>query len=85
MMKRIKIKGRTSVKTHPEEKAEARQLTVQEFSVKHGHSRHASNELEIGEVVLIAQARVGVDLQGVVVPAAVKPEGGGSSGRFTHL
>lgn len=36
--------------------------------MKHGHSCHTSDELEIGQVILIAQARVGVDLQSVVVP-----------------
>ena len=43
-------------------------LTVQQLPVEHGHSRHATNELEVGEVVLVAQAGVGVDLEGVVVP-----------------
>lgn len=42
--------------------------------MKHGHSRHTSNELEIGEVVLVAQAGVGVDLQSVVVPVGTKPQ-----------
>lgn len=37
--------------------------------MKHGHPRHAPDELEVGEVVLVAQAGVGVDLEGVVVPA----------------
>lgn len=36
--------------------------------MKHSHSCHASDELEVGEVILIAQARVGIDLESVVVP-----------------
>lgn len=40
--------------------------------MKHGHSCHTSNELKIGEVVLITQTRVGVDLQSVVVPVVIK-------------
>lgn len=36
--------------------------------MKHSHSCHTTYELEIGEVVLIAKARVGIDLQSVVVP-----------------
>lgn len=53
--------------------------------MKHGHSRHTSNELEIGEVVLITQARVGVDLQSVVVPVGIKPQREGSSGCLIKL
>lgn len=49
-----------------------RRLTVQQFSMEHGHSCHASDELEVGEVILVAQARVGVDLEGVVVPAEMR-------------
>ena len=42
--------------------------------MEHSHSCHTSNELEIGEVVLITQTRVGVDLQSVVVPVVRKPQ-----------
>lgn len=42
--------------------------------MKHGHSCDTSNELEIGEVILIAQARVGIDLEGVVVPAQTRAQ-----------
>ena len=37
--------------------------------MKHGHSCNTSDELEVGEVILVAQARVGIDLESVVVPA----------------
>ena len=35
--------------------------------MENGHPSHAANELEVGEVVLIAQAGVGVDLESVVI------------------
>lgn len=46
-----------------------RLLTIQKLPVINGHSSHPANELKIRQVVLITQTRVGVDLQGVVVPA----------------
>lgn len=51
-----------------------KQLTIQQFSMKHSHSCHTSDELEIGEVILIAQAGVGVDLECVVVPAETRAQ-----------
>lgn len=42
--------------------------------MKHGHSCHAPNELEVGEVVLITQTRVGVDLESIVVPVVKTTE-----------
>lgn len=36
--------------------------------MKHGHPCHTPDEFEIGEVIFIAQARVGIDLESVVVP-----------------
>lgn len=42
--------------------------------MKHGHSCHTSDELEIGEVILVAQAGVGIDLESVVVPADTQGE-----------
>lgn len=42
-----------SLKMYPEENLNVKQLTIQQFSMKHGHSRHTSDELEVGEVVLI--------------------------------
>ncbi len=42
--------------------------------MKHGHPCHTSNELEIREVILVAQARVGIDLECVVVPAETRAE-----------
>ena len=38
----------------------------------HGHSRHTPDELKIGEVILITQARVGIDLESVVVPGKTR-------------
>ncbi len=40
----------------------------------HGHAGDASDELEVREVVLVAQARVGVDLERVVVRGRVLEE-----------
>ena len=37
-------------------------LTVQQFSVEDGHPRHPADELEVGQVVLVTEARRGVDL-----------------------
>lgn len=51
-----------------------KQLTIQQFSMKHSHSCHTPDELEIGEVILIAQAGVGVDLECVVVPAETRAQ-----------
>lgn len=84
-MKKIKNQGPDELENTPWRERSAEQLTVQEFSMKHGHSRHTSNELEIGEVVLITQARVGVDLQSVVVPVVIKPQREGSSGCIIKL
>ncbi len=36
--------------------------------MKHSHSCDSSDELEIGEVILVAQTGVGIDLESVVVP-----------------
>lgn len=36
--------------------------------MKHSHSCHTADELEIGEVILIAQAGVWIYLESVVVP-----------------
>lgn len=49
-----------------------KQLTIQQFSMKHSHSCHTPDELEIGEVILVAQAGVGVDLESVVVAAETR-------------
>lgn len=43
-------------------------LTIKEFAVVYCHTSNTTNELEISEVLLITHARIGVDLQGVVVP-----------------
>lgn len=51
-----------------------KQRTIQQFSMKHSHSCHTSDELEIGEVILVAQAGVGVDLESVVVTAETRGE-----------
>ena len=42
--------------------------------MEHGHSSHTTNELEVGQVVLVTQARVGVDLEGVVVSGVTHTE-----------
>lgn len=44
-------------------------LTIQQLAMVHSHASHTANEFEVGQVVLITQARVGVDLQCVVIPA----------------
>lgn len=36
--------------------------------MKHSHSRHTSDELEIGKMILIAEARIRIDLESVIVP-----------------
>lgn len=46
-----------------------RLLTIQKLPVINGHSSHPADELEIRQVVLVTQTWVGVDLQGVVIPA----------------
>lgn len=51
----------------PQGRLNTQQLTIQEFPVKHGHSCNPSNKLEVGEVVFVAQARVGIDLESVVI------------------
>ena len=43
-------------------------LTVQQFAVKHRHAGHPADELEVGQVVLVTEARRRVNLQRVVVP-----------------
>lgn len=45
--------------------------TVQEFSMKHCHSCHASNKLEVRQMVLVAEPRVRVDLKSVIVTAKI--------------
>lgn len=42
--------------------------------MKHSHSCHTPDELEVGEVILIAKTRVGINLQGVVVPVENREE-----------
>lgn len=36
--------------------------------MKHSHARHTSDELEIRKMILIAEARVRIDLESVIVP-----------------
>lgn len=36
--------------------------------MKHGHSCHTTDEFEIGEMILVAEARVGIDLESVIIP-----------------
>lgn len=42
-------------------------LTIQQFSMKHGHSCHTTYELKIGEVIFVAEAGVGIDLKSVII------------------
>lgn len=50
--------------------------------MKHGHSCNTPNELEIGEVILIAQAGVGIYLESVVVSGETQDE---STQEDSHL
>ena len=49
-------------------RAEASRFTVEQLAVVDRHAGNAPDELEVGEVVLVAEAWVGVHLQGVVIP-----------------
>ena len=50
--------------------------------MKHGHSCNTPDELEIGEVILVAQARVGINLESVVVSGETQDE---STQEESHL
>lgn len=44
-------------------------LTIQELPMIDSHPSHTANELEVWEMVFIAQPRIWIDLQSVVIPA----------------
>lgn len=43
--------------------------TIQQLAVIHSHASHPTDELEVWEVILITEARVWIDLKGVVISA----------------
>lgn len=43
--------------------------TINEFAMIHSHATHTAYKLEVRQVVFVGQARLRVDLQGVVITA----------------